>query len=149
MRICLLAFFSFLVIASCRQEPAPLQKTGADGDPDSLPVVTLGSGGGFTGLWTGYEIRRDGSVFTWSGEDPDSSAKTFLKKISPAEVGSLDSLLTETLPVMSDPGNFSYLIRQRRQPPVIWNQASEEGQKLTGFYESLISRIENNYDTLD
>ncbi len=149
MRICLLAFFSCLVIASCRQDPAPLQKAETASDSDSLPVITLGSGGGFTGLWTGYEIRIDGSVCTWSGEDPDSSAKTFLKKISPAEVESLDSLLTETLPVLSDPGNFSYLIRQRNQPPVIWNQASEEGQKLTGFYESLISRIENNYDTLD
>ncbi|HEX7069720.1 MAG TPA: hypothetical protein VF190_02895, partial [Rhodothermales bacterium] len=29
--------------------------------------VILGSGGGFTGNWTGYRIGADGTVWSWSG----------------------------------------------------------------------------------
>jgi hypothetical protein len=29
--------------------------------------VVLGSGGGFTGRWTGYRIDGDGTVWSWSG----------------------------------------------------------------------------------
>ncbi|MFT5142007.1 MAG: hypothetical protein ACI80V_002049 [Rhodothermales bacterium] len=32
--------------------------------------VSVGKGGGFTGLWEGYRVTADGSVFRWKGRGP-------------------------------------------------------------------------------
>lgn len=138
---------TFLFFSCDKQETSTLPASPADSL--HVQVVVLGSGGGFTGLWTGYSIEQDGSVFTWSGADPDSSAKTFLKKLSASDISDLDSVLAVSLPVVNDPGNFSYLIHYRQTEPVIWNSQTTEEGKLTDLFESLISKIENNYDTLD
>lgn len=146
--ISLFSILTTLLFCSCgKQEPSALAVNAADSL--HVQIVVLGSGGGFTGLWTGYSIEQDGSVFTWSGTDPDSSAKTFLKKLSKADISDLDSVLSSSLPAVNDPGNFSYLIHYRQTEPVVWNSQTAEEGKLTDLFESLISKIENNYDTLD
>lgn len=143
--------FSILItfsLLSCGK-PEPVQQPAGQLDSSQVQIVVFGSGGGFTGLWTGYSIELDGSVYTWSGTDPDSSAKKFLKKLPPEDISSLDSILATSLPVVNDPGNFSYLIQYRKSEPVIWNTQTSEENKLTELYEALISRIENNFDSLD
>jgi len=151
MQMKFISLFSILIsllFFSCeKQETTTLPASATD----SLhaQIVIFGSGGGFTGLWTGYAIEQDGSVMTWSGSDPDSSAKQFLKKLTPEDISSLDSILATSLPAVNDPGNFSYLIKYRKSDPVIWNSQTEDESKLTELYEALISRIENNFDSLD
>lgn len=148
MKIFSLLFLSAFLFFSCGKQEQ-LHSPADSADSLHLQVVVFGSGGGFTGLWTGYAIEQDGSVFTWSGSDPDSSAKTFLKKLTPEEISSLDSILATSLPAVNNPGNFSYLIKYRKSEPVIWNSQTADEAKLTELYEALISRIENNFDSLD
>ena len=52
------------------QREAASQET-AFTEPDQMVatdfVLSLGTGGGFTGRWDGYRIQSDGSVWSWTG----------------------------------------------------------------------------------
>ena len=53
------------------QREAASQEEAAFAEPSQVVaaefVLSLGTGGGFTGRWDGYRIASDGSVWSWSG----------------------------------------------------------------------------------
>ena len=80
--------------------------------PENLEIQ-FGSGGGFTGLWTGYTIRGDGTVLKWQGRAAGQNAQK-RKEISREAVHELWSALQansfQTLST-SEEGNMTLFIR--------------------------------------
>lgn len=109
-------------------------------------LITMGSGGGFTGLWTGYQILTNGTVNQWQGEITDTTAFSFYANLTSEKLEQIKSVLKEPLfsdTRLNDPGNFSYVFKIPDQDEIIWNNQSKDAQPLTTLYETLTSIVED------
>lgn len=65
-----LLLFAVMALSACASSNTTSQRV-----PHDL-VIRYAEGGGFTGLWTGAEIFRDGRVRAWSPRETDSVSAT-------------------------------------------------------------------------
>jgi len=141
-------FLFYGSILSCQnqsQTPDPSAVT------KSKTLLVLGSGGGFTGLWTGYEIDTLGNVYSWQGESADSSEKKLSFKLSAEKLQHVIGIISDEKLIQNEensPGNFSYLIKIKSGKMAIWNNQSKSADYLSESYETLLSVIEDK-DKLD
>lgn len=108
--------------------------------------LKIGSGGGFTGLWTGYEVDTNGTIFSWQGESADSSTKKMFGKLDAEKMMKIKNILSDeklTATNENSPGNFSYYLKAKSDQPKIWNSRAESAEYLTVIYESVLSVIED------
>lgn len=115
-------------------------------ESNELQLITFGSGGGFTGLWTGYQILADGTVNQWQGELSDSTSYEFFTKLSPSKLEQIKNVLTDPIVESTkenDPGNFSYLLKLPNQETVVWNNSTKNSDGLATILETLRSIVEN------
>lgn len=146
----ILFFFAATVLfgQSCQN-----QKQTAEGSVEtkSKTLLVLGSGGGFTGLWTGYELDTLGNVYSWQGESADSSEKKLSFKLSSEKLQHIRSIISDEKLIQTEensPGNFSYLIKIKSGKNAVWNNQSKSADYLSESYETLLSVIEDK-DKLD
>lgn len=117
--------------------------------------IVLSSGGGFSGMYTGYTIRGDGQVLRWEippgGTDvpprhiftlsPDSTDDCF---------GQLEAMQFRTISFNS-PGNMTYSVEQKRGDSshiVRWgDERSRPPAAVTTFYSSMMEMIQRRTAT--
>lgn len=78
-------------------------------DPDSRRLV-FGNGGGFTGIYTTYELLEDGNVYTLL---PDSTLQPVkkLRRKQTREIFAQADKLKMAQPVFNHPGNLTWFIK--------------------------------------
>jgi hypothetical protein len=91
--LCVLVFNSLLSL-SCSSSP----QSGSDSESRHVPgdfQITVGQGGGISGIWQGYAIRGGDSVYAWTGREPESNS-TFLGLIPADSLLALWNVLGST-----------------------------------------------------
>ena len=106
--------------------------------------VSIGSGGGFTGLTTEYHLFKDGNVYKFNSLE---NQKVWVKKLNKKEMKcvfkKLDALHLEDMDY-NHPGNISYFIEKRSGEKVnriTWGGSGTTPEKPQAFYEFLMSKI--------
>jgi len=111
--------------------------------------LILGKGGGFAGLWSGYRLIEDGTVYQWAGKKnqtegekvgvlPFDTLACFYQRIES------DSLFADSL---ADPGNLTKIMKFKKDTSEfyqLWHMGSEGSENLEIFYnelEGVINRL--------
>ena len=138
--------FIFLLSIIWNCSPSTREEIKVNTGKEEQILITMGSGGGFTGLWTGYQILTNGTVNQWQGEITDSTTYTFYANLTNSKLDQIKSVLNDPLfsdTKLNDPGNYSYLFKTPDNDEIIWNNQSKDAQNLTTLYETLTSIIED------
>lgn len=107
--------------------------------------VVFGSGGGFTGLYNGYTIKKDGSVFKWGGrfveENPHKigvikkkKIVTIMKKIREIDFFNMD---------LEKVGNMNRIIvvnENGKKHRINW-PVNQENQNVVELYELCMNTV--------
>lgn len=141
----LISLLGFLWILSCGSPDTNSPEKTSGGDSLHRPLLLLGSGGGFTGTWTGLGVTSNGQVFSWQGNYPDSLSQTPIKQLKSDELERLKDLLSQLPPSVSDPGNFSFSIKVQ-QKEWVWHAQSKTEAELSTWFETLTTVIDNNQE---
>ena len=108
--------------------------------------VIFGSGGGFTGLYNGYTIKNDGSVFKWGGKLVEEDAEK-IGNISAEERNTVAEKIREIdfFNINFDKiGNMNKIIvitEQGKKHKVNW-PVNEGNPSIVEFYELCMSIIQ-------
>ena len=76
-------------------------------------VIEIGSGGGFTGLWSGYSLLADGAVISWKGKKQGDNPKEY-QKLNEEKVQKIWNLIESSKAFeikYQEPGNLSKSLR--------------------------------------
>ena len=132
--LCLMIVSLLHINATCKKQKSK-----------QVEKITVGSGGGFTGVTKEYTIQKDGSVFFLQG--PKKEAEGFgkiskkhlheiTKKSEQADFQSLE---------LNEPGNIYYYIEiteKGKNHRVSWSsQNSENGKKMQELYAYIMDII--------
>lgn len=113
-------------------------------------TLTFGSGGGFTGLFSGYKIEGNGNVSSWSKKINMPNEESYLYKASEDSIRMLFEKIDATgfrKIRYSDPGNFSYFISLKEPDTVFtvtWsnNSLPEEVMQLNELLQTFIPQTD-------
>jgi len=129
----LFSLFILMLFASC-------SSSGKVTNEKDAKRLIFGSGGGFTGIYTTYELNEDGSVFTVL---PDSTLKP-LKKIRKKlthEIFEQAGKIKVAQPAFNHSGNMTWFIKYQADGAVIeykWGDATVSvPNEIKDFYNQL------------
>lgn len=94
--------------------------------------ITVGSGGGFTGLFTGYNFYSNGIVEYWQHCNADKNSILWISKVKPIQFDSLQMQLLHSGALMEDlneKGNETYSVSYNT-PDTIYNWSWNEMSKV-------------------
>ena len=111
--------------------------------------ISISSGGGFTGIWEGYEITNDSQVYKLTGPEKEPG-KEELVKISEEDFKEVINVIRENRLYKleySNPGNMSRKILIRKSNSEyfwVWDVSdnSEKASKLNNVYNFINTLIE-------
>jgi hypothetical protein len=87
-------WISLLLLFSCSGPPQSGSTTRGGLVPKDFRM-SVGEGGGFSGIWSGYTIQGGDSVYAWNGRGPESNPG-FLGLIPPDSLLALWNVLSST-----------------------------------------------------
>lgn len=133
----LLSLFIIILFASCSSSGS------IKNDPKSQRLI-FGNGGGFTGIYTSYELYEDGNVLIIL---PDSTLKPIkkLRKKKTSELFSQADKLKIAQPAFNHPGNMTWFIKYQADGTITeyrWGDANTTvPYEIQDFYNQLNSII--------
>jgi hypothetical protein len=129
----LFSLFIFMLFASCSSSGKVT--TNQDGKQ-----LIFGSGGGFTGIYTSYELYENGEVFTLL---PDSTLKPIkkLRKKQACAIFEQAGKLKIAQPAFNHPGNMTWFIKYQADGAITeykWGDANVSvPTEIKDFYNQL------------
>lgn len=127
-----LLLFSLTLLFGCKTIP-------------KAQVITVGSGGGFTGVWQEYSLKPTGEILRHTSK-PDTNvlvmtlSKSDTKKIF-KEIVSLDLSKKQ----LDEPGNMSYFLSfaegDKFSYRVVWGGKTPPADSVKQFYKSFMEVV--------
>jgi hypothetical protein len=101
----LLSFFIVALLTSC-------SSSGKVADDTKSEKLIFGSGGGFTGMYISFEIRKDGHIFNILHDNSKNEVKKLRKKQT-REIFTQAGKLRLNQPAFNHPGNMTWFIKYK------------------------------------
>jgi hypothetical protein len=112
-------------------------------------TVELGSGGGATGMWTGFSLDGNGQVNSWSGKTQGAEPKDY-QEISKKKIQSIWDRFNEAKVSelkLNEPGNMSKYLKitaNGRQNIFIWDYSRKDSttENMNMLYKFIYNTLE-------
>ncbi len=135
------AFLLALLAGCCTNQGATRPLTDRD-------TITVGSGGGITGAYSGYRLDGDGAVYAWTRMPGGADSTRFLFTLSPDTTRMvfrrLDTMEFDTIE-FSHPGNITYYVERRvdsTSHTVRWSRGDDRvPEPVRTFYNETVRMI--------
>ena len=112
-------------------------------------TVEIGSGGGATGMWTGYSLGEKGRVTSWCGKTQGANPVEY-KEISKRKIQSIWNRINEAKVSelkLQEPGNMSKYLKlfaDGKQNILLWDYSRHDSttEDLNVLFKYIYSKLE-------
>lgn len=138
-------------LPGCMRNQQQHAATAVEPIPEDLQV-TFGSGGGFTGMWRGFTISSDGTLYSWEGRAPGENQKA-VGKVSAVQLDQLWQRIRQANffdQEIDQAGNMTTIFRvraNRQEHRVAWplgnaskTRVSDSLRQLHDFCQQLVEQ---------
>ncbi len=107
-------------------------------------LLTIGSGGGFTGIYNEYSLLKSGEVYKWNSAGKERTyVGKFEKKLAEQFFYNYKTLNFEQKRINS-PGNMNYYIKfdnRTNEYKLLWSDKSKIDPNVLAFYKTFMQKI--------